>query len=500
MPQINSQNFDTFQESIKPQNRIHLEKCESIGKTSVNYLVKKSVSNIKDNFKQNIGWSTHSKFFNDIFNGIAPVTAIAAQPGNGKTRLARSLAIDFLNADPYNVVLYLSGEEDSSEITENVLSRLLCVNTSLWGEKLSIEGQLPVYISKKIHELIRTRDKEKKNLFTEYMQILNRFKFKSKGDDVFSSRESFKKAIAEAITNSIIGDKPLNELLVVVDHLGEFDLGGGNTEGDYERTNGVLNLIKEATAQKEGEYVLDFKTMINNKEMRSELLEETYNTVFDKLQDIMDSNSIRDENGNDYTKESLKKQIYYTKIKFLVLCQLKSEANQEFGGKVIKQWKWTDGSIGGSKKIGERMQQIIYLWNLKGFNESDAAITSQNERTKRVMGDINMGMIKIAKNRRGLSNKIFPYQFNTGSQEISIPPCRNLINSGTYEKWIEDNSFDDKNELSKSRAMTNYLNMIRNDTTMTRWLSSWEENKIHQKRFNKLFEIDALINQLNIKE
>lgn len=479
-----------LQESLDPVNLINLEKNRKISDGIPSFIAKQAISNIKNNFKQNIGWSTESDCFNSDFGGIDSVCAIAAQTGHGKTRLARSLALDFLNANPYNSVLYLSGEEDETAIQRNVLSGILNINVSLWTEKLSIDGQLPVYYSKKVSELYKTKDPEQKKLFKEYNSLVNRFQIKTRGDKVFKNKESLQKAIASAIANSIMGDKPLNELLVVIDHLGEFDLDSGMSENDYNRTNAVLELVMDAVSQDEGEYITDFKTMLSSEGEKKELLENVYGQVYDNMQSFMDANGI------SYSEEELMKKIYFTKIKFLILCQLKNDAVSDFGRNTLKQWKWSGATLGGSTKISQKMLQIIFVWNLQGFNNYDSFASKISLQTKKVDGSWNMGMLKVSKNRNGNSNKIMPYLFNTGSQRIMIPPCAKLIDENSYENWLEQNAFNDKSNASDS--MLAYLSSIKNNSNINGWVASWKKAEEHRKRFYNLFKIGDLIQQITI--
>lgn len=494
-----------FQESLIPTNAIHLEKNRNIAEGIPAFIAKQAITNIKTDFKQNIGWVTESDCFNSEFGGIDNVCAIAAQTGHGKTRLARSLALDFLNANPYNAVLYLSGEEDETAIEKNVLSGILNINVSLWTEKLAIDGQLPVYYAKKVDELYKTKNLKEKELFTEFNSLLNRFKIKTRGDKVFKNKESFQKTIASAITNSIMGDKPLNELLVVVDHLGEFDLDSGTSENDYNRTNAVLELVMDAVSQDEGEYITDFKTMLSSEGEKKELLENIYNQVYDDLENFMDANCI------SYSKEELMKKIYFTKIKFLILCQLKNDAVSDFGRNTIKQWKWSPATLGGSTKIGQKMLQVIFVWNLQGFNNRGSLDTKEIQQSKKTDGSWNMGMLKVSKNRNGNSNKIIPYLFNTGSQRIVIPPCPELLDENDYEEWLEQNSFIKKQnkkwgednsqteEINVFQSMLKYLNSIKSNSNINGWVKSWEESNTHRKRFYNLFKIGDLVSQITIR-
>lgn len=500
--------FNFLKEALIPSNLIHLEKNRSIADGLPAFIAKQAITNIKNNFKQNVGWATESDCFNSHFGGIDNVCAIAAETGHGKTRLARSLCLDFLNADPFNAVLYLSGEEDETAIQKNVVSGILNINTSLWSEPLSKEGQFSVYYAKKVNELYRTKDPEQKKLFTEYNSLLNRFKVKTRGDNVFENKESFQRAIASAIANSIIGDKPLNELLVVVDHLGEFDLDSGTSENDYNRTNSVLKLVMDAVSQESGEYITDFKTMLSSEADKKEVLENVYNQVFDNMRLFMDSNQIT------YSKEELQEKIYFTKIRFLILCQLKNDAVSEFGRNTVRQWKWSASTLGGSTKIGQKMLQVLFVWNLQGFNNNDTSDTNAVIQSKKVNGTWNMGMLKVSKNRNGKSNKILPYLFNTGSQRIIIPPCAKLIDVNEYEKWLEDNSFVEKpkkwgankdeesnlvEEVDVVKSMTRYLSYIKSNSNINGWVSSWKKNNEYRERFYNLFQIEDLVPQITVR-
>lgn len=499
---------NTFQDSLIPANLIHLEKNRSIADGLPAFVAKQAISNIRNNFKQNVGWATESDCFNSQFGGIDNVCAIAAETGHGKTRLARSLCLDFLNADAFNAVLYLSGEEDETAIEKNVVSGILNINTSLWSEPLSKEGQFSVYYAKKVNELYQTKNEEQKNLFIEYNSLLNRFKVKTRGDNVFENKESFQRAIASAVANSIIGDKPLNELLVVIDHLGEFDLDNGTSDSDYNRTNSVLKLVMDAVSQENGEYITDFKTMLSSEVEKGKILENVYNQVYDNMLDFMDSNQIH------YTKEELKEKIYFTKIRFLILCQLKNDAVSEFGRNTVKQWKWSASTLGGSTKIGQKMLQVLFVWNLQGFNNYDLLNSKEIQQKNEVCGTWNMGMLKVSKNRNGKSNKILPYLFNTGSQRIVIPPCAKLIDADGYENWLEENSFAEKpkkwgadkgdenqtnEKIDAMRSMTKYLSSIQSNPNINGWVSSWKEKENDRKRFYNLFAIEDLVPQITIK-
>jgi len=475
------------------------------------------------------GWTTGSEYFNELTGGMADIVTLAGSPGGTKSSVARWLSLNFLNANRYNKVLFLSAEDNKDEFHRLITCLMLNINKDIF--KADFKQLCPQLKVNTFGEfLIKQMMKGAQNdpaTYKKYHETINRFEYKTKGDGAFENKDTLIHSIIDTLigySNGVSMNKPVNELLVVLDHLGEFNLS--NTENEYERANDILETVMSLSGGYQSldtayfkkrvggknPFVYNIMDKINGDPQKEKEFNDCMARMKGEYEDFLSSQGM--SSWDDLQKEIIS-ELNIPRVKFLLLSQFKTDAYKS-GNWKKQTYELNTSDLESSKRLGQKTFQAFFCWKEEspfvpnkvkdyystGCRPSDIKAYLQPIST--------LTYLFCSKNRIGFNNWICPVFSNlaTGSMipfSLKTEKIDGTLNPYNIKQFRDEFGLDfretsNKEDLPDTAKTWSYRHkLLQRDifngsvnVHHNSYVSSFKQSQEEQNEFYKFFDIDSL--------
>lgn len=477
--------------------------------------------------KEHKGWSTGFKEFDTATNGMSPMTVIAGSPGSGKSTTTRWMALNFLKTNPNNRVLFLTAEDGKRDFIKILKSLILSINKDIFDcdfKKLFPHLNYNSFSEFLLDKTLKVA-KEKPEIYAEYVSLINRLEYKNgdSGSGVFEDKQAFVHTIIDTLlgySNPHDTGEPINELLVVLDHLGEFKFIQGDNE--YERLNDIMESIMTMalgfTTKVKDE--MEQNNIIKNPfvyNIRERILGEDGQKRFEELSArLKEKYSILVESsGEDWDDfyEDVINDCNVPRVKFLLLSQFKTDAYKS-GNYQKKTYELNSSDLESSKRLGQKSPQIFFVWKEfipkgVGVHFDTRNINLYKEQLRNFVNPLpEISYIFCEKGRASISHFIYPCITNlaTGTIipiQVHTECAKGLLYKSNIEDFRKSIGIEFEKPSSGSKGDTfdtwqsRYKSVLKSIATGSRIIdpnsfSIYQEKMAEQKKFFKAFELEEL--------